>query len=182
METTIKTNSLPIIVFDLDGTLVDTDEANGLAYQKAVYESIGKHITLDGGRITRETLRETLNLDVATLNRIAYHKESIFEDYLDRTNPLPALQIVQHLSDANVVLLTLARKKRAISVLKYHHALSSFNNMYFKEDYDGASKFEYLRKQLSSNFEQVILFENEQEMITDAIKHGIHKRNIYQQL
>lgn len=178
----IASQLTPFVVFDLDGTLVDTDKANNLAYQKSIYDIMGKQISLDGRRITRETLKETLGVDSDTIRRIASRKESIFDYYLDKTNPLPALRLAQHLTSANVVLLTLARRQRAMSVLEYYHAKSYFKNMYFKEDYEGMSKFEYLRVRLSNNLSDIILFENEQEMIKDAVEQGIPTRNIYQQI
>lgn len=172
----------PIFVFDLDGTLVDTDEANSLAYQKSIRDITDKQIPLDGRRITRESLKKILNDDDGIIGRIVSRKEAIFMNYLDKTIPLPALKLVQYLTCVNVVLLTSARRERAISVLEYHHAKSFFNNMYFREDYGEMTKFEYLRTQLTMNLSDIILFENEQEMIKEAVIQGIPSRNIYQQL
>lgn len=176
-----ESQKTPVVVFDLDGTLVDTDEANGLAYQRAVQEITGIQLPLDGCRITRETIRQNLGMDNETISRIAACKELIFPNYLNTTIPLPALQIVRHLTGSHVVLLTLARRNRAISVLDYHNARSYFNSMYFKEDYGGLSKFEFLRTQLLYNLSDIILFENEQEMIKEAEEQGIPPRNIYKQ-
>lgn len=171
----------PIVVFDLDGTLVDTDEANSLAYQKAIRDIIGEHISIDR-RITRESLKKMFKIDSGTIGRIISRKESLFVNYLDKTIPLPALSLAQYLTCVNEVLLTSARRGRAMSVLEYHHAKSFFSSMYFKEDYGEMTKFEYLRIRLSMNLSNIILFENDQDMIKEAIEQGIPARNIYQQI
>lgn len=171
-----------VLIFDLDGTLIDTDEANSLAYQQAVHDVTGIQIPLTESRITRETLQQMLKMDKSTTDEIASYKESIFPKYLSKTVPLPALWMVRHLTDVNVILLTLARRERAKSVLKYYNALSYFNHMYFKEDYEGKAKFEYLRTRVISELDHVILFENDRIMIEQALAVGIPERNIYQKI
>ena len=45
-----------IFVFDLDGTLVDSDIANFYAYRDAIKEIIGIDIAISDGRFTRDKL------------------------------------------------------------------------------------------------------------------------------
>ena len=44
------------VLCDLDGTLVETDEANFLAYQEAIYEVVNVEIEANGERFTKENI------------------------------------------------------------------------------------------------------------------------------
>lgn len=81
-EWLVKTGLAKVIVFDLDGTLVDSDYANFLAYEDAVTHVLSKHIKLDFSqsiRITRESLKELIpNITDKQLNDISSHKERIY--------------------------------------------------------------------------------------------------------
>ena len=84
----IKSNS--IFFFDMDGTLVDTNHANFLAYKKAI-----EHVTnSDSGlvfnpeqRFNRTHLKMSVpNLSEQEFNTIILHKESYYELFLPNTH------------------------------------------------------------------------------------------------
>lgn len=168
-----------IMVFDLDGTLVDTDKANSLAYQQSVYDVTGITINIEGHRITRDLLQTKINVSSAILKEIIARKEKLFSEYLVHTNPMPALFVLQHLKSTHNILLTLARQKRAELVLGYYGVLSLFDGFYYRDSYSGKSKFDYLVNEQHYSADKIILFENDSKAITDAIHFGIPRRNIY---
>jgi len=168
-----------LVVFDLDGTLIDTDRSNNMAYKQAVFDVIHKQISLDGMRITRETIQPLLNIDEQTMFKIVTRKELLFSNYLHLTLPLPGLFLLRYLNGPRKVLLTNARRNRAEMVLRYYHVLALFDKRYYKEDYSGNSKFEYLLNSYNDNPNKIILFENDSNMIQDAIRKGFPKKNIF---
>lgn len=168
-----------ILAFDLDGTLVNTDKANSMAYQQSVYDVTGITIDIDNCRITRDSLKTTINVRDNILQEIIVKKEKLFAKYLVCTQPLPALFILQHLKNTYNVLLTYARRERAKLVLEYYGITSLFDNVYYRDSYLGKSKFDYLINEQHYSSDKIILFENDKKAIADAIYFGVPQRNIY---
>ncbi len=168
-----------IIVFDLDETLVNTDHANSIAYQQAVYEITGMPINAGGCRLTRKNVQDRLNASDSVMHKIIVRKEELFPAYLKYTAPMPALFILKHLKNTCCILLTLARRERARIVLDYYGVSQLFDRLYFWEDYAGTPKFEYLICKKYYAPEKIILFENEQDQIDEAVYNGIPIQNIY---
>ena len=136
-------------------------------------------IDIDNCRITRDSLKTTINVRDNILQEIIVKKEKLFAKYLVCTQPLPALFILQHLKNTYNVLLTYARRERAKSVLEYYGVTSLFENFYCRDSYSGKSKFGYLVNELHYPSDKIILFENDQEAIASALHFGIPNRNIY---
>lgn len=178
MTKLLDTNNY-IIAFDLDGTLVNTDKANSMAYQRSVYDVTGITVDIENCRITRDSLKTKINVSDGILHEIIIKKEQLFTELLLYTQPLPALFILQHLKNTHNVLLTYARQERAYSVLEYYGVTSLFDNFYYRDCYSGKSKFDYLVNELHYSSDKIILFENDQKAIADAIHFGIPQRNIY---
>lgn len=168
-----------LIVFDLDGTLVDTDKANSKAYQQSVYEVTKITINTNDCRLTRDLVQSRIKANNTIMMEIISRKEKLFSEYLKYTTPLPALFILQHLTNTHNILLTQARRKRAEIVLDYYGVTSCFDNLYCKDSYLGKSKFDYLVNEQHYSPSQIILFENEQKTISEAVSFGIPKNNIY---
>lgn len=172
-------NTTYSIVFDLDGTLIDTDMANNLSYKKAVYDILGYQIAEGCKRLTRETIQLMFNIDSYTMQKIIADKECLFPNYLNRTSTLSGYYLLRHLKAPSVILLTNARQRRAKLLLDYYNLHNSFSRIYYREDYSGISKFEYLIQTVGINSTGVILFENEDNMIQEAIRLGIPPKNIF---
>lgn len=168
-----------IIAFDLDGTLVDTDKANSMAYQQSVYDITKIIVNMDDGRLTRDLVQSQIKVSDDIMQEIISRKEKLFSEYLIHTTPMPALFILQHLKNTHNILLTQARRKRAEMVLDYYGVTSFFDNLYCRDSYSGKSKFDYLVNERRCCPCKIILFENEQKTIAEAIQFGIPQRNIY---
>lgn len=100
------------LIFDLDGTLVDSVYAHVLAWQQALAESgvavashrLHRHVGSSGSLIIRFAQREantTLTSEQAEL--VHRRHEEVFRQLLPRPRPLPgAVEIFRVLRDANI--------------------------------------------------------------------------------
>lgn len=174
-----------ILIFDLDGTLINTDEANFLAYQTAVKEI--KKIDLSSlysknERFTRNKLKEILPmLKTQEYDEIIKMKNAIYVNYLQETSiDALALKIVNNFSKTNkIILATNSHKERANLVLKYHHLDDTFDYKFYKDDYNEENnKFKYILDYLKIDPNLTIVFENENLEIKQAILAGIPEKNI----
>ena len=101
------------LIFDLDGTLVDTVYAHVFAWQLALAEAgmgvdgwrIHRRIGMSGGLFTRALARE-LGRDIATeeAERLQIRHGLLFEEFLPERRPLPgAVELLTALRNAGVI-------------------------------------------------------------------------------
>jgi HAD superfamily hydrolase (TIGR01509 family) len=105
---------MPALIFDLDGTLVDTVYAHVFSWQKALLESgmaidgwrIHRRIGMSGGLFTRAVGRELGHeLSDAEASRLQDIHDRLFHELLppDERRPLPgAIEILAELRERNV--------------------------------------------------------------------------------
>jgi HAD superfamily hydrolase (TIGR01509 family) len=88
----------PALIFDLDGTLVDSVYQHVLAWHEALQECgielsvwrIHRRIGMSGGLLTRALLRETGQaLDEALLARLQERHTAAYRNRIDQVRPLP---------------------------------------------------------------------------------------------
>ena len=170
-----------VFVFDLDNTLVKTNQANNNAYKDAVRKITGKDISMNTSRFTRSDLRTCLpDLPMIEYDAIIKLKEELYVKQLHKTKLNEQLFKILTLireSGNETILLTECSKTRAKQVCDYHSLTSFFNRLYFKEDYENGNKYQFLMASFLP-FSSVVLFENEQEEIGRAIQHGLHQNQI----
>jgi len=177
-EWLVKAGLAEVIVFDLDGTLVDSDYANFLAYEDAVIHVLSKHIELDFSqsiRITRESLKELIpNITDKQLEDIASHKERIYHKYLSKTNANSQLiQIIERSQGKEVVLATNSRRCRAELLLNHHGLIGKFSRKIFRGDEDQSDKYARLMAEIPKERTPILVFENDGDAIELAIACGI---------
>ena len=100
------------LIFDLDGTLVDTVYAHVSAWQRTLDEvglpidgwRIHRRIGMSGGLFTRAVAREVGRpLDDAEIETIQRRHGELFRELLPVRRPLPgAIELLAHLRDAGV--------------------------------------------------------------------------------
>jgi beta-phosphoglucomutase-like phosphatase (HAD superfamily) len=171
-----------ILFFDMDGTFVDTDYANFLAYKKAV-EITKKSdcgITYNPARrFNRSLLKNAIpNLTETEVSRIIDEKEQHYNEFLHETKLNKVIvEILCKYSQSNkTVLVTNCRKDRALATLNYHGLTDKFSDFFFRqfsENGKKTNKFQNAILSLGISPKLVIAFENEEEEIADAKKAGI---------
>ena len=129
--------------FDLDGTLVNTHEANFLAYQSAV-ESI-KSVTLGpellvsiqaGGNSNAFLLKLLPSLSLDEVKAINQKKKDLYPQYVHASKLNTYLSIfLQQMAEHHVTaLVTTAKRQNAMAVLSQHNLEKYFSFMVFGED------------------------------------------------
>lgn len=169
-----------ILLFDLDGTLLETDLANFYSYRKACYEVLGITLSLSSRRFNYDTLKcflkplginDVLMLHIKALKDL-YYKDFIF---LTKVNEYIKNVLIKSFRTNKTILITNANKNRVRELL-HHHSLSCyFSHIFINKTHN---KFSNLLDFYDLNPNNIILFENEKIEIEKAISAGILVDNI----
>lgn len=176
-----------VLFFDMDGTLVDTDYANYLSFKQAIQTVINPEFIIPFNpleRFNRTILqREFPKLDDKDYQEIIKLKERLYSENIGQTKLLPyANEILNKFFEQNTtVLVTNCREDRAIMTINQHGLTKKFKHKIFRKSIDKdkhINKFENALTSLKLNPQNVIVFENEDYEIDEAIKAGIPTQNI----
>lgn len=176
-----------VLLFDMDGTLIDTDLANFLSYKNAIQSviALSKEIQYNPNeRFNRTALKTVVpNLTKTDFEKIIHQKEENYKEYLPKTklNKPVAEILAQYAKTNKTVLITNCRKDRALMTLNYHNLTDKFSNLLFRQISDNETrinKYKNAITSLSLSAQTVIVFENEKQEIEDAISAGISIHNI----
>ena len=173
-------SSSNILLFDLDGTLLETDLANFYSYKKACYEVLGITLSLPYTRFDYRFLKDFLkqfNIDDTLMLRIKLLKDLYYKDFifLTKINEYIKNVLVGAFKTNKTILVTNANKNR-VSMLLDHHSLSCyFSHIFINKK---QNKFSNLLNFYNLNPKKIILFENEKTEIQKAISVGILAENI----
>jgi len=180
-----RANVIRGFFFDLDGTLVNTYEADYLAYRDAIEEIVGVRIGQDAFAKTHgQEMKAKLALLVPDISptavpQIAAAKKKHYQKYLELTVVNETLvRFMSECAEHSVLaLVTTAKRDNALAVLQAHDLERYFTHMVFGEDVK-ASKPDpesYLlalsRSGLASD--EVIAFEDSESGIEAARAAGI---------
>lgn len=174
-------SSITTLFLDMDGTLVDTDQANLLAYREAIRRVTGQNLSIscNNGRFTRKQLQQALpQLDAANLEEIIALKETCYKNLLPATQLLgkTAALLQQQHRRHQTVLVTRSGRERAILTLRHHGLLGCFNELFCGEK--RANKYAVAIAQLDVAPACVAVFENEAAEACNAVAAGIPAANI----
>ncbi|CAI3159115.1 Phosphorylated carbohydrates phosphatase [Acinetobacter calcoaceticus] len=171
-----------ILFFDMDGTLVDTDYANFLAYQQAISSIIKYDVCLNYNsnfRLTRNSLKVAVpSLLETECQKIIQEKDKIYHRFLNR-NRLYQEQVntvVEYSKSNKIILVTNSYRVRAMGILNYFNLTKYFDEIFCQEsmiENNQFNKFENAILKLGVSPKKIIVFENEESEVLLAIKAGI---------
>lgn len=174
-----KINSHSTILVDLDGTLVDTDVANSLAYLQAIKEILGvipySLERLKNKRITKDTL---VSVNISKIDEIILRKTTTYQNYLDKTilnQDLAAIIKLIAQSNSKIYLVTSSMQRRAIETLNHHNMEMYFSQVFCQK----TQKYKYAINQLMTPVSDIFVFEDNLEEIISCLNLGIPRENIY---
>lgn len=170
-----------IAIFDLDGTLVETDAANTAAYNDALRSSGLDTIGGFYGRVSSSVVRAAAFLSDAELDAVVQAKVEAYCRQLWRTRLGPAVNsfrwvLMNRNAFDKIVLLTDSKERRAYETL-CHWGMDGF----FDEIVCNAGrgdKYANYFKNFDSNPAACVVWENENKQIMSAIAAGVKMDNI----
>lgn len=162
-----------ILLIDMDGTLIETDYANYLSYQKAIKEVLSVDIFYNSTkRFTRKILKDCfLSINKDTFNDIIRLKEKYYSYFLDKTYlNVTLINLLNRYQTNKKILVTKCSKERGIQTLKYHNLFSFFDDIVYATT---DNKYNEVIGKYSLNPTDIVIFENDDSEIDDAIEVGI---------
>ena len=173
------------LIFDLDGTLINTNKANFLSYQEAIknVKNIDLNLIYDNKeRFTRDKLKSFIpHLTVQEFEKIIKMKTNLFQKYLKYTIlNTSILEIINKFSETNkIILATNSHKIKADLLLKHYDLYNLFHKKYYKKNYlNKDNKYKYIINNLKINSNNIIIFEDNYTERNKAIDLGVSSKNI----
>ena len=165
-----------VILFDLDGTLLDTDMANNGAYHYAIKQVIGNDSFPELSylkRITRKDVAAIDGVDETTLNEIIDKKKWAYRNQLKWGNSAPIITVEilkRHFKYNECYIVTSAEKSRA-ELLIHGYGLDKF----IKDVIYTSSEDKYcgIAYKIGVDATKIILLEDNKDAIANAIKNGV---------
>ena len=180
-----KTNMVTersIAVFDLDGTLVETDAANSAAYRTALLGCGCGAVSELYGRITAGAIRAAIDgISDLEMNEIVRTKVDAYCHELWRTRLGPAADalkcvLVNRKAFEKIVLVTDSAERRAIETLQFHGMADCFDEIVCNAGV--GDKYMNYFKSFDTDPAACVVWENEEGKIKSAIAAGVKMENI----
>lgn len=171
------------IFIDMDGTLIDTDTANSSAYRYAIQKILGGSLFFDTpvhARITSNDVRNLFpNLQEEVYQQIKEIKDAKYHEYLSLTSVnRKVLDVISQHQDKIIVMVSKAQYARVISTLKHHNLLDYFDYFYCHKREHSYNKYLDAVTGLNIKPENVLVYENEEQEIANAMCAKIPQTNI----
>jgi len=170
--------------FDLDGTLCDTDEANYLAYKKAL-KNIGFEFNrsdfdrVNGNRADKFMPILIPGISKKEIAKIREQKAIFYARLMHKTKPNKELIDFMNKMRPHhqIVLVTTAAEKNAYEVLKQNNLLHSFDKMIFGESTTkpkpAPDVYLLALKEVGLEKDEVVVFEDSRVGVEAATKAGL---------
>ena len=169
----------------MDDTLINTNFANFLAYQKAVFTVTQSKLAVSYNpkqTFNRETLKKVApHLSQQIYDTVIQEKERLYHELLVETqiNHHIANMLFKYCKTNKTILVTNCRRNRALLTLEFWGLTHKFSSIFFRDDCDSKNnKYQNAINCLKIAPQLVIVFENDQHAIQDALEAGILITNI----
>lgn len=170
----------------MDGTLIDTDFSNYLAYKEAIEFVMKKRVDLTfkpNERFDRSQLYDVVDdLTIGQYVEIIKAKEHFYKRNVSTVKVNSSLLTILNATSTThrSYIVTNATKERAIYTLDYAGVINKFDKIIsIEEDKENiGNKYLLAISKLRVDPSSVVVFENEDIEIANAIKTGILKSNI----
>ena len=171
-----------IAIFDMDGTLADTDAANSAAYSVALARVGVRNMFGLVGRVTADVVRAAMGDGAAvSLDDIVRMKVEAYCGELWRANLGPASEdfrcvLLNRNSFDKVVLLSDGGERRVMETLNHFGWIGLFDEIV----YNGGKGDKYANyfRNFDSDPAACVVWENEDGQIMSAIAAGVKMENI----
>jgi beta-phosphoglucomutase-like phosphatase (HAD superfamily) len=170
-----------IAIFDLDGTLIDTDAANAAAYDVALQRFGFAGIAGMYGRVSSNIVRKAAKLCDDEMNAVIRAKVSVYRRQLGRTRLGPAADALRFVLNnrnafSKVVLLTDSVERRVYETLQHWTLDGCFDEIVCNGG--RGDKYANYFNNYDSDPAACVVWENEEGQIKSAIAAGVRKENI----
>ncbi len=173
-----------LMLFDLDGTLFNTNEVNYYAYKQALNDE-GADVEHDrfikeyNGRSYKYFLPLILKQnDDKIIDRIHNNKKNYYKNYLGKAKEnISLFSIIEHCKkDYHIAIVTTASKENTLDLLKYFNRTELFDCIISAEDYKNPKPdpeaFLLAIDKFKMDTKNVIIFEDSSVGIEAALKTG----------
>lgn len=172
-----------VALFDMDGTLVETDAANAAAYRSAMTAEGIRLVANFGGRITKDVVAKAVLAGrvMGRLPDILERKIAQYGKELWRTELGPASEafrriVLNRRRFPKLVLLSNSAERRVMETLG-HHGLREFFDEIVCNAGHGDKYANYFRHS-DADPAMCVVWENEEAQIRSAIAAGVRVENI----
>lgn len=176
----VKISPNDVLLFDMDGTLIYTDNANNIAYKLAIRDVLGEipdDLFNNIYRIRQVDVRNAIkNISEEQFNQVVTCKNEYYKKNLSATylidNVVDLLKL--HHKTHKCILVSDACCDRVMQTLEYFNLKNKFYAIITKEDcIDNKNKFTSAISKFKLNPDELWVFEDEQENIDKALKLNV---------
>lgn len=165
-------------IFDLDNTLVFTDELNSEAYNYALVY-YGKEPIHDVKRITREDIFTRVELTETEKVNVVKIKQNYFLNHIEKIKKNENLfKLLINIKPADCTLWTSAEKCRVEAILNYLKLKDSFSWVYFSTKTNIKDDLENICQYFKCSKLKLKFYENDSRVLNELNLLGILNSNI----
>lgn len=160
-------------VFDLDNTLVFTDNLNSEAYNHAL-SVLGREPIFDVGRITRDVVYSKYNLSDHEKRTLVEIKQRYFLDNIEKIKVNEYLvNLLLSFRSSECILWTSAEECRVKAILNYLNLTDAFTLVFYSKKTDIKADVERICRYFQCSQSQLKFYEDDAKVMNELKLLGI---------